>query len=179
MTTGRINQVTTACQTSWPPCAPKGDGEALCSCNVRSPERSRSPEGPTRSDPQRSPGGFCFPSQWPTGHATRRSQRPRRGARTPSVPFGSSGGRLVPCCSVGPKVFQWSAEPNPPVTQRSRWRFPSTPCLKPVSWGLIGGSSSSRAGAYGACYSHRDGNHSLIDQIWYCDSGSSGGPQRV
>jgi hypothetical protein len=147
MTTGRINQVTTARQTSWPPCAPEGDGEALCS-SVRPPERSLAPlkgrRGVIRGGLQ---GDSEFPTQWQTGHATRRSQRPRRGARTPSVPFGPYGGRLIPCCSVGPKVIQWSVEPNSPVTQRSRWRFPSTPSLKPVSWGLISGGSSSRAGA--------------------------------
>ena len=179
MTTGRINQVTTACQTSWPPCAPGGDGEALCSCacvrrSVRAPLKAR--RGVIRSGLQ---GDSVFPLSGPQGMRPGGRSALEGGLARRRSHFGPSGGRLVPCCSVGPKVFQWSAEPNSPVTQRSRRRFPSTPCLKPVSWGLISGSSSSRAGAFGACYSHRDGNHSLIDRIWYCDSGSSGGPSAV
>lgn len=79
-------------------------------------------------------------------------------------------GGLSPVAQLVQRVIQWSAEPNSPVTQRSRWRFPSTPSLKPVSWGAISGSSSSRAAAVGCCCSLRDANHSLIYRIWYCDS---------
>jgi hypothetical protein len=79
-------------------------------------------------------------------------------------------GGLSPVAQLVHRVIQWSAEPNSPVTQWSRWRFPSTPCLKPVSWGAVSGGSSSRAAAVGCCCSLRDGNHSLIHRIWYCDS---------
>ena len=91
---------------------------------------------PRGSSPRRPPGGLRFPLSGEQGTATLRRRRPCRGARTPSVPFGSSGGRLVPCCSVGPKVFQWSAEPNSSATLGRGGASPVRRALGPVSRGV-------------------------------------------
>ena len=106
-----------------------------------------------------------------------RTQRPRRGARAPSVPFGSSGGRLVPCCSLVQVVFQWSAEPNSSVTCVAG-RYPSSPSPEA---GFVGVWSvgAHRPGQACACCSHRDGSHPLIVLIRYSERGDLQGPQRL
>ena len=142
----------------------------MCSCecvrrSVRAPLKAR--RGVIRSGLQ---GDSDFPLSGPQGMRPGGRNALEGGLARRRSHDGSSGGRLVPCCSLVQWVFQWSAEPNSPVTQRSRWRFPSTPCLKPVSWGLIGGSWRNQGSGLSVLLLPSAPNHSLIVQIRYCDS---------
>ena len=97
--------------------------------------RTDSPEGPLRIVSASVSGGILFPtvgkqSMRPGGRNALVGGHARRRSR--SVP---RAGGLSPVARLGPKVFQWSAEPNSSVTLVTG-RIPGTSSLKPISRGV-------------------------------------------